>query len=124
MAKVFLIPAALTRMIVCCKFTLSKAKGLFNLLFAAQQGLTLLSLSKKEGRCCITNPSFITTITCPAYAGSTSYLYPSFSGIPINIGIVEKRGLCSDGLLFWRRSGGGLFRCAVAPLREPNSKQQ
>jgi hypothetical protein len=58
--------------------------------FIIQQDLTLLSLSKGEGRCFITNPNFLTTI-------STISLYSTFSETPINIGVAEKRGLCADG---------------------------
>jgi hypothetical protein len=36
-------------------------------------------------------------------------LYSSFSESFYFISISEKRGLCVDGLLFWRRSGGGLL---------------
>jgi hypothetical protein len=31
-------------------------------------------------------------------------LYSSFLEIPITINIYDKRGLCLDGLLFWRRA--------------------
>jgi hypothetical protein len=55
---------------------------------------------KERERFCITFIIFITTT-------SALVLYSSFSESFYFIKLFEKRGLCLDGLLFWRRSGGG-----------------
>ena len=55
---------------------------------------------KKKELCCIANPNLISTT-------SALYLWSSFSESLIIIGVFEKPGLCFDGLLFRRRSGGG-----------------
>jgi hypothetical protein len=81
----------ITTIIVCCV-------ALFIVLFVTQPTSSSHPSPRGEGRCCIANTNFVTTT-------STLYLYSSFSGTPIIIGISEKRGLCVGGLLLWRRAG-------------------
>jgi hypothetical protein len=91
--NIFIEPAA----VLLSSFLASHTSGFCSLLSKTSSSYPS---PFREGQCCITNPNFITTI-------SAISLYSTFSETPINIGVVEKRGLCLDGLLFWRRSGGG-----------------